>query len=105
MAPAHDDDIEAAAVEIDAIDVGDFPVPARRGFEASGDVEHLVVVEIEPGDGVARLGCLGFSSRLITARPVHRIRRRHSVPGQARDRRTPWRRRFASMPPEALPNS
>ncbi|OIQ75685.1 hypothetical protein GALL_426430 [mine drainage metagenome] len=47
--------LQAALLQIDAVDVGDLQFAARRGLEAGGDVEHLLVVEIQSGDGMAAL--------------------------------------------------
>ena len=60
-------DVQLAAREVGAVDVGDLQLAARRGLEAGGDVDHVVVVEVEPGDGVGR-------SRAARASP--RVRRR-----------------------------
>jgi hypothetical protein len=46
------------------VEVGDLQLAARAGLDALGDVDHLVVVEIQAGDGVVALGALGFSSML-----------------------------------------
>ena len=48
-APEHLD-MQIAAFEIDAIDVGDFELAARRRFQRCRDVEYVVIVEIETGD-------------------------------------------------------
>ena len=40
-APAHALDIELTGVKIDAIDVGDFVLPARGWFERLGDLDTL----------------------------------------------------------------
>ena len=55
MAAAHDRHVELARVEIVPVDVGDLQLAARRGLQVAGDVDHLVVVEIEAGDRVVRL--------------------------------------------------
>ena len=39
-----------------AIDIGDFQLAACRGLHLCGDIKHAVVIEIEAGDGIARLG-------------------------------------------------
>src|SRR5205814_941264 len=51
-------DVELAALEVRAVDVGDLELAARRGLEARGDLQHAVVVEIETHDGVARARAL-----------------------------------------------
>ena len=48
-------DLELPALEIDPVDVGDLQLAARTGGKARGDVEHLIVVEIEAGDCPVRL--------------------------------------------------
>jgi hypothetical protein len=52
--PAEALNVKLAALQISAINVGDFQLAARRRFEMGGDVEHLVVVEIQTGHGVVR---------------------------------------------------
>ena len=47
-------DAELAALEIVAVDVGDLQLAPRRGLQVRGDLDDLVVVEIEPGDGEVR---------------------------------------------------
>lgn len=60
VAPAHDLYIESALFEIQAVQIGDFELAARRRFEGLGQFNHLLVVKIEPGNGVVGLGLLGF---------------------------------------------
>src|SRR5215470_11723583 len=47
-------DEQVTPLEIGAIDVGDFELATRRWLQASGDVENIVVVEIEAGDSHIR---------------------------------------------------
>ena len=42
--------VEAAALEIDAVHVGDLQLAARGGAHAAGDLYHVPVVEVEAGD-------------------------------------------------------
>ena len=44
-----------AALEVRAVDVGDLELAARRRLQRRGDVEHLVVVEVQAGHRVRRL--------------------------------------------------
>src|SRR6516162_5898185 len=43
-------DPQQPALKIDAVDICDFELAARRGFEAGRDLDDLGVVKIEPGD-------------------------------------------------------
>src|SRR6185503_16364480 len=54
-AAVHDLDAEGAAREIPAIHVRDLELAAFRWAETLGDLRRGAVVEVEPGDGVARL--------------------------------------------------
>src|ERR1700730_5513047 len=47
-------DVELAAPEIRTVDVGNLQLAAPRRGEPGGDIQHLVVVEIQTGDGVRR---------------------------------------------------
>ena len=62
-APAEALDAELAATEVLAVDVGDLEFAARRGFQVGGDVEHLVVVEIEARHGEVGLAAAPASPR------------------------------------------
>ena len=53
-AAAEDLAAELAAAEILAVHVGDLVLAPLRRLQVAGDVEHLVVVEIEADDGVVR---------------------------------------------------
>lgn len=48
IAARHAFDLELAEREIGVVDVGDLELASRRGLHRGGDVEHAVVVEIEP---------------------------------------------------------
>jgi hypothetical protein len=52
--------VERRTPKVLAIDVGDLELAAGRGLEARGDLDHVVVVEIEPGDGPARSRAYGL---------------------------------------------
>ena len=54
-AAAEDLGAEFAAVEVPGVDVGDFELAARAGLEIAGNVDDLVVVEIDAGDSIAGL--------------------------------------------------
>src|SRR5438270_560770 len=59
IAAAHHLDGQLSAFQIGAVDVGDLKLAAGRWLEVGGDVDHLPVVEIEPGDrpvGPRRVG-------------------------------------------------
>ena len=56
-------DVQLSALEVRAVDVGDLELAARRRLQAGGDVEHLVVVEVQPGDGVATTSAWPASPR------------------------------------------
>ena len=47
-------DVELAAGEVLAVDVGDLELTSCGGPERGGDLDDLVVVEIEAGDGELR---------------------------------------------------
>src|SRR5579859_6932195 len=55
---AHYSHVEHSAFQILAVNVGDFEFPAWRGLKVFRDLNHLRVVEVEPGDCVPRLGYL-----------------------------------------------
>src|SRR5262249_1776008 len=52
----HDFDGERAGFEVAAVYVGDLELTARRGLQLADNVVHALIVEVEPGDGVTRLG-------------------------------------------------
>ena len=43
-------DIEISPLHVDAIDVGDLELAARRGLQLGGDLDDLVIIEIEARD-------------------------------------------------------
>ena len=53
-------DIQVAALEVGIVDVGDLQLAAWRGLDRLGDLDHVVVIEVQTGHGVAglRLGWL-----------------------------------------------
>ena len=53
-------DAQPAALQVDAVDVGDLELPARRWPDRLRDGHHLVVVEIQPRHGVVRLRVPGL---------------------------------------------
>ena len=44
------------ALEVVRIDVGDLELATSRGCQRLGHIDHVGVVEVEPGDGEVRLG-------------------------------------------------
>src|ERR1700687_1219244 len=59
-ASAHHADVELIALEIHAVDVGDFEFTALRRFEARGNFDDLIIIKIKSGDSVARFWVLRF---------------------------------------------
>jgi len=55
VAAPHDLHIELAPVQVGLVDSGDFQLASGTGFDGLGDVDHLAVVKIQTGDGVAAL--------------------------------------------------
>jgi len=51
-AAPHELHVEQALVEVCAVDVGDLEFAARGGFDAAGDVDDALVVEVQAGDRV-----------------------------------------------------
>ena len=58
IAATHDFDVELSLLEVEAVEVGDLEFAAGRGLEVAGQIDDLVVVEVEAGDGVVGLGLL-----------------------------------------------
>src|ERR1035441_2014195 len=54
-AAAEQLDLQLTALKIPVIHVRDLQLAARRRRKTGGDIEHLVVIEIEPGHRVVRL--------------------------------------------------
>ncbi|MNX58462.1 hypothetical protein D3C86_893040 [compost metagenome] len=52
--------MQVATLQVGIVDVGDFQLCAGRRFDRLGDVDHIVVIEIQPGNGVAGFGFLGL---------------------------------------------
>ncbi len=48
-AAGQDLDLELAALEVFAVDVGDLVLAASAGSQVAGDLDHIVVVEVQPG--------------------------------------------------------
>src|ERR1043166_3298643 len=71
-------DVQCPAGEIRLVHVGDLELSPRRGLQAFGDVHHVSVVEIQPRDGVVRLGPLGLL--LDAQRALLRVELHHPVP-------------------------
>src|ERR1700730_15017824 len=59
-ASAHHADVKLIALEVHAVNVGDFEFAALRGFEARGNFDDLMVVKIESGDSVTGFRLLRF---------------------------------------------
>ncbi len=59
-ASVHDLDAELTAPQVLAVDVGDFVLAAGRGLEVGGDVDDLVVVEVQAGHRVITLRLCGL---------------------------------------------
>ncbi|MNC84760.1 hypothetical protein D3C83_03260 [compost metagenome] len=57
---AEQGDREFAAAQVLVVDVGNFKLAARGRLQGTGDFDHLVVVDEEPGDRVPGFGVLGF---------------------------------------------
>ena len=96
-------DVKLAALEIGAVDIGDLELAARRRLEARGDVDHLVVVEIEAGHGPVATSALRASPR-SRSRGRLRVELDDAVAlgiGR-RDRRRPWRRLAVAAPRSSL---
>ena len=45
-------DVQLPALEIRSIDIRDFKLAAGRGLQPSRDIDHLIVIEIQPGNRV-----------------------------------------------------
>ena len=81
-AAAEELDVQLPALEIVAVDVGDLQLAAGRGLQAGGDVDDLVVVEIQArSPRSCDLGWAGFSSIDERAAARRRTRRRRIAPG------------------------
>src|SRR5580658_11016357 len=48
-------DLQRTALQVAAIHVRDLELPARRRQKTRGDIEHFVIVEIEPRHRIVRL--------------------------------------------------
>ncbi|MNF69814.1 hypothetical protein D3C84_517060 [compost metagenome] len=45
-------DLQVSALKIGIVDVSDFQLAARRRFHRLGDLDHIVVVEVQAGNGI-----------------------------------------------------
>ena len=59
-APEEPDDPQLFPAEVLVVDGGDLQFPPGGGLYVFGDLHHVVVVEIEAGDGEFGLGLVGF---------------------------------------------
>src|SRR5580700_483572 len=59
-ATAHDLGVQLAAIEIEPVEVGDLQLIALGRLQAARQLDDLLVVEIEAGDGITGLGLLGL---------------------------------------------
>ena len=69
-AAAEDLDLQGAAVQVDAVDVGDLQFAARRGLQRLCDADDIVVVEVQPDDRVPRFRRLRL---FLEADRLHRV--------------------------------
>lgn len=59
-AAAEEFDVEVAALEIEAVEIGDLEFSALRGLEAAGECDDIGVVKIDAGNRVVGLGLERF---------------------------------------------
>src|SRR5688500_5144508 len=57
---AHDFNVELAAFQIGAIDIGNFQLSASRRLQVADDIDDLIVVKIEAGNRIIALGVRGL---------------------------------------------
>ena len=76
--PAHHADIELFALQIRAVDIGDFKFAALRRLEPRGNFDHLPIVKIKSRNRVARFRTLRFFFN--AERLALRIELNHAVP-------------------------
>ena len=69
-AAAENLDEQVAALEIGAVDVGDFELAAAGRFDRRGDVDDVIVIEIEAGHREVRLGQLRLLLDRARASPL-----------------------------------
>jgi hypothetical protein len=60
VAAPHDLDVELALLQVGVVDGGDLQLAARAGLDRLGDVHHLAVVKVQPGDGVVAARLFGL---------------------------------------------
>ena len=71
-------DVQRPLFEVQPVHIGDLQFPARGRFDLVGKIDHLLVVEVQPGDSQVRLGHFGL---LFNAdRPAAGIHFDHTVP-------------------------
>lgn len=59
-APAQHLDIELALIQVGHVHIGDFQLAPGGGLDIAGNLDHLVVVEVEAGDRIGGFGLGGF---------------------------------------------
>ena len=59
-AAAEQLDVQLSPGEVGPVDVRDLELTAGRGLKLTGDVEHPVVIEVQPRQRVARARCGGL---------------------------------------------
>src|SRR3546814_20017306 len=47
--------LQLPGLEVAAVEIGNLQLAARRGLQVGSDIADLLVIEVEPGDGKARL--------------------------------------------------
>ena len=62
-------DVQLSSLQVNVIDTGDFQLPAPSRLECGSNVHHLVVIEIQAGDGESetRLPGLLFDAQVFPA--------------------------------------
>jgi len=59
-APAQHFHLEPAATQVFPVDIRYFELAAQRRLQLTGNVNHVIIIEIEPRDGIVRLRLAGF---------------------------------------------
>ena len=57
---AEDFHLQLPPLHIDPINIGDFQLPAGGRFQLGGNLDHLIVEEVQSGHGVVRFRLGGF---------------------------------------------
>ena len=99
--PGHHLYCQVTALQIHAVDVGDFQLAPGRGFDVPGDFQHIVVIKIKSCHRVTGAGCQGFPQCRWPGRR-HQIPPRRSARDPARSRQRPRRRIPAQRPGAVL---